>query len=128
MPTRHLLKTFTARCGLVWVCATVGGVGCVDTSKAKQSESQGVEQPVAAPNGDSAVAAGIARAFVTGVLDTANIDVVTYERADSGHVFGLVRRLPAPIGQGDGGCYVLIDSMMKNPRIVGPRRDRKCSL
>jgi hypothetical protein len=117
---------FTARCGLV--CAIVGGVGCVGTAKPEPSDSQGVEQPVALPNADSAAAARIARAFVTGVLDTANIEVVSYERADSGHVFGLSRRLPAGISQLDGGCTVVIDSTLKNPRIVGPRRDRKCSL
>jgi hypothetical protein len=118
----------TALRELVWACAVAGGLGCAGSAKPELSDSQGVGQPVALPNADSATAAQIARAFVAGVLDTANIEVIMYERADSGHVFGFSRRLPAGISQLDGGCTVLVDSMLTRPRIVGPRRDKKCSL
>ncbi len=135
IPTRHPFTSFASRWALLCTCAAVGGVGCIGSSKPEQPEAeapqsapQGLEQPAAARSVDSAAAAEIARAFVTGVLDTANIHVVKYERADTGHVFWLSRRLPAELGQGDGGCIVLVDPTMKSRRIVGPRRDGICSL
>ena len=125
----------TARYRLVGGCAAVAVAGCGGPSKPAQSEAERVQQPgtppaeqaAAPPNVDSAAAARIARTFVTGLLDTANIEILSYEWTDSGHVFAVSRRLPEGMAQLDGGCTVLIDPKTKRPRILGPRVDRKCS-
>jgi hypothetical protein len=68
---------------------------------------------------DSAAAAKIAVALVTGIMDTANIRVLTFARSDSGYVFGLGRRPPANMGQLDGEAWeVLVDSSTRKARLL----------
>ena len=71
---------------------------------------------------DSAAAAKIAAALVTGVMDTANIEVLRFTRTDSGYVFALRRKFPTNELQLDGpGWTVLVDSVTRKARILDER-------
>lgn len=104
-----------------WLGAACVGLSCGESDRqAEPGASQASQQSGLPADRDSAAAAKAAISLVTGVLDTANIRIIRYERTDSGYVFSMMRALPSGVGSGDGGWRVLVDSATMKARLLWP--------